>query len=182
MYSSRFLRARKFNLNETKRMVKNCQHWRQTVSGIGIDELNNRMDPFDVSNKCCEILVVFDHPWSKCPGREEVFKSWSMYFHKVCSSFHYKHFGLGSMFLCQTDKVSGTTYRCVRNSSLHRAERAAREYTVLRWFEPSGTLQARYARKAGGIHYSECRRPHSRSSAGCFPCSRLSHRTIVRHC
>ncbi|KAH0831940.1 CRAL-TRIO domain-containing protein [Lanmaoa asiatica] len=61
----RFLRARKFNLNEAKKMMMNCQHWRQTVSGIGIDELNNRMDPFDY------------------PGRDEVFKSWSMYFHKT---------------------------------------------------------------------------------------------------
>ncbi|KAG9315901.1 CRAL-TRIO domain-containing protein [Chiua virens] len=61
----RFLRARKFNLNESKKMLKNCQHWRKTVSGIGIDELKDRMDPFDY------------------PGREEVFKSWSMYFHKI---------------------------------------------------------------------------------------------------
>ncbi|KAG8214483.1 CRAL-TRIO domain-containing protein [Butyriboletus roseoflavus] len=61
----RFLRARRFNLNETKMMMTKCQHWRQTVSGIGIDELNHRMDPFDY------------------PGRGEVFKSWSMYFHKT---------------------------------------------------------------------------------------------------
>ncbi|KAF9220955.1 CRAL/TRIO domain-containing protein [Gyrodon lividus] len=61
----RFLRARKFNLSESKKMIKNCQHWRQTVSGVGIDELSKRLDPFDY------------------PGREEVFKSWSMYFHKT---------------------------------------------------------------------------------------------------
>ncbi|KAF8133658.1 CRAL-TRIO domain-containing protein [Boletus edulis] len=60
----RFLRARKFNLNESKKMIKNCQHWRKTVSGIGIDELYNKMDPFDY------------------PGREHVFNSWSMSFHK----------------------------------------------------------------------------------------------------
>ncbi|KIJ17681.1 hypothetical protein PAXINDRAFT_167671 [Paxillus involutus ATCC 200175] len=61
----RFLRARKFNLSESKKMITNCQHWRQTVSGIGIDELSKRLDPFDY------------------PGREEVFKSWSMFFHKT---------------------------------------------------------------------------------------------------
>ncbi|KIJ64446.1 hypothetical protein HYDPIDRAFT_28391 [Hydnomerulius pinastri MD-312] len=61
----RFLRARKFNLNESKKMIKNCQHWRQTISGVGIDELYKRLDPYDY------------------PGREEVFKSWSMYFHKT---------------------------------------------------------------------------------------------------
>ncbi|KAF9242594.1 CRAL-TRIO domain-containing protein [Melanogaster broomeanus] len=64
----RFLRARKFNINESKKMIKNCQHWRQTVSGVGIDELYKRLDPFDY------------------PGREEVFKSWSMYFHKARSA------------------------------------------------------------------------------------------------
>ncbi|EGN92148.1 hypothetical protein SERLA73DRAFT_191594 [Serpula lacrymans var. lacrymans S7.3] len=61
----RFLRARKFDLRESKKMIKNCQHWRKTVSGIGIDELYKQIDPFDY------------------PGREEVFKSWSMYFHKT---------------------------------------------------------------------------------------------------
>ncbi|KAH7885341.1 CRAL-TRIO domain-containing protein [Phlebopus sp. FC_14] len=61
----RFLRARKFNLNDAKRMIKNCQHWRRTVAGIGIDELYKRLDPYDY------------------PGRDEVFKSWSMYFHKA---------------------------------------------------------------------------------------------------
>ncbi|KAG6376972.1 CRAL-TRIO domain-containing protein [Boletus reticuloceps] len=66
----RFLRARKFNLNESKKMIQNCQHWRKTVSGIGIDELYNRMDPFDY------------------PGREHVFNSWSMSFHKTRSAEH----------------------------------------------------------------------------------------------
>ena len=66
-------------------MLKNCQHWRQSVSGIGIDELNNKMDPFDVSDLVCEALVIL--PPFKYPGREEVFKSWSMYFHKVCHRF-----------------------------------------------------------------------------------------------
>lgn len=58
--SSRFLRARKFNPDEAKTMMMKCQHWRQTVSEIGIDEMYNRMDPFDVSNKCFEVLVAFD--------------------------------------------------------------------------------------------------------------------------
>ncbi|KAI9573708.1 CRAL-TRIO domain-containing protein [Boletus coccyginus] len=61
----RFLRARKFNPDEAKTMMMKCQHWRQTVSEIGIDELYDRMDPFDY------------------PGRAQVFKSWSMYFHKT---------------------------------------------------------------------------------------------------
>ncbi|KAH7928390.1 CRAL/TRIO domain-containing protein [Leucogyrophana mollusca] len=60
----RFLRARKFDLNESKKMIQNCQHWRQTVGGVGIDQLYQNLDPYDY------------------PGREEVFKSWSMYFHK----------------------------------------------------------------------------------------------------
>lgn len=74
-----------------------------------MDELNNRMDPFDVSDKCYEILVTFDHLSFKYPGREQVFKSWSMYFHKVCSSLHFKRFGPISLIFCQTDKVSRTS-------------------------------------------------------------------------
>ncbi|OJA08807.1 hypothetical protein AZE42_01308, partial [Rhizopogon vesiculosus] len=61
----RFLRARKFNLNESKTMLQNCQHWRKTVGGDGIDALYRRLDPYDY------------------PERAEVFKSWSMYFHKT---------------------------------------------------------------------------------------------------
>ena len=67
------------------------------------------MDPFDVSNKRCEVLVPFDRPWFKYPGREQVFKSWSMYFHKVRSSFCYQvHLDL-LRCLCQTDKVGGAS-------------------------------------------------------------------------
>lgn len=61
----RFLHARKFNLNESKKMLQNCQQWRKTVGGDGIDALYNRLDPYDY------------------PEREEIFKSWSMYFHKT---------------------------------------------------------------------------------------------------
>ena len=30
-------------------MLANCQQWRKTVEGVGIDELYRRIDPFDVS-------------------------------------------------------------------------------------------------------------------------------------
>ncbi|PPQ65388.1 LOW QUALITY PROTEIN: hypothetical protein CVT26_000013 [Gymnopilus dilepis] len=61
----RFLRARKFDLEQSKKMFRDCQHWRKTVSGIGIDELYKRLDPFDY------------------PEREVVSESWPMSFHKV---------------------------------------------------------------------------------------------------
>ncbi|KAI5986149.1 CRAL-TRIO domain-containing protein [Pisolithus albus] len=61
----RFLRARKFNLDEAKKMIKGAQQWRKTVAGVGIDELYNQLDIFDY------------------PGREQVFRSWSMFFHKA---------------------------------------------------------------------------------------------------
>jgi hypothetical protein len=61
----RFLRARKFSLTESKKMLQNCQQWRKTVGGDGIDALYDRLDPYDY------------------PEREEIFKSWSMYFHKT---------------------------------------------------------------------------------------------------
>jgi len=61
----RFLRARKFNLKESKKMFKDCQEWRKTVEGVGIDELYGSLDPFDY------------------PARDKVFKSWPMWFHKT---------------------------------------------------------------------------------------------------
>lgn len=30
-------------------MFKDCQEWRKTVEGVGIDELYRTLDPFDVS-------------------------------------------------------------------------------------------------------------------------------------
>ena len=29
-------------------MWENCQNWRKTVEGVGIDELYRRLDPYDV--------------------------------------------------------------------------------------------------------------------------------------
>lgn len=46
---SRFLRARKFNLKLAKKMFIDCLEWRRTVEGVGIDELYDRIDPWDVS-------------------------------------------------------------------------------------------------------------------------------------
>jgi hypothetical protein len=46
---SRFLRARKFNLKLAKKMIIDCVEWRHTVEGVGIDELYDRIDPWDVS-------------------------------------------------------------------------------------------------------------------------------------
>ncbi|KAJ7600531.1 hypothetical protein C8J56DRAFT_910543 [Mycena floridula] len=45
----RFLRARKLDLKAAKKMFKDCQLWRKTVEGIGIDELYRKMDPWDAS-------------------------------------------------------------------------------------------------------------------------------------
>ncbi|KAF5382552.1 hypothetical protein D9615_002843 [Tricholomella constricta] len=61
----RFLRARKFDLKAAKKMIKDCQDWRRTVEGVGIDELYRRIDPFDY------------------PEREAVFDCWPMWFHKT---------------------------------------------------------------------------------------------------
>ncbi|KAJ2966338.1 hypothetical protein NUW54_g13838 [Trametes sanguinea] len=75
---SRFLRARHFNLKQSTIMWKNCQHWRKTVEGIGIDELYRQIDPFDY------------------PERELVFDCWPLYFHKVDKKgrpLNFHHFG-----------------------------------------------------------------------------------------
>jgi len=46
-------------------MFKNCQEWRRTVEGVGMDELYKSIDPFDY------------------PEREAVFDCWPMWFHKT---------------------------------------------------------------------------------------------------
>jgi hypothetical protein len=61
----RFLRARRFNLMQAKKMFKDCQQWRKTVEGVGIDELYKRIDPFDF------------------PEREVMFDCWPMWYHKT---------------------------------------------------------------------------------------------------
>ncbi|OSD07256.1 CRAL/TRIO domain-containing protein [Trametes coccinea BRFM310] len=74
----RFLRARHFNLKQSTIMWKNCQHWRKTVEGVGIDELYRQIDPFDY------------------PERELVFDCWPLYFHKVDKKgrpLNFHHFG-----------------------------------------------------------------------------------------
>lgn len=46
----RFLRARQFNLQQSTKMLSDCQNWRKTAGGVGIDELYRRTDPFDVGH------------------------------------------------------------------------------------------------------------------------------------
>ncbi|KAJ7288353.1 CRAL-TRIO domain-containing protein [Mycena rebaudengoi] len=61
----RFLRARKFDLVQSKAMLADAQKWRKTVNGTGIDKLYTEIDPFDYEE------------------REEVFACWPLYFHKT---------------------------------------------------------------------------------------------------
>lgn len=51
----RFLRARKFDIKNSKIMLSNCQHWRKTVEGVGLDALYDQIDPFDVSHNIYKI-------------------------------------------------------------------------------------------------------------------------------
>ncbi len=44
----RFLKARGYSASQTKQMVLDCIHWRQTVEDVGIEELYRSIDPFDV--------------------------------------------------------------------------------------------------------------------------------------
>ncbi|KAI7949646.1 hypothetical protein MJO28_008467 [Puccinia striiformis f. sp. tritici] len=61
----RFLRARKFNIQASKRMITQCLQWRHQFEGIGIDGLYQELDPFDF------------------PNRDQVFKYWPIYFHRT---------------------------------------------------------------------------------------------------
>ncbi|KAF9533106.1 CRAL/TRIO domain-containing protein [Crepidotus variabilis] len=71
----RFLRARKFDITQAKKMFTECQNWRKTVAGIGIDELYKEIDPFDY------------------PEREAVFECWPMWFHKKGRPLNIHFFG-----------------------------------------------------------------------------------------
>lgn len=62
---TRFLKARGYNASQAKQMILDCVHWRRTVEDVGIEELYRRIDPYDF------------------PGREDVFESWPMGFHKT---------------------------------------------------------------------------------------------------
>ncbi|KAJ2921164.1 hypothetical protein H1R20_g2486, partial [Candolleomyces eurysporus] len=61
----RFLKARKFDLQHSKQMFKDCYNWRKNVENIGIDELYRKIDPFDF------------------PERNAIFDCWPMWFHKT---------------------------------------------------------------------------------------------------
>ncbi|MBW0508520.1 hypothetical protein O181_048235 [Austropuccinia psidii MF-1] len=61
----RFLKARKFNLDSAKKMIKQCLQWRHQFEGIGIDGLYKELDPFDF------------------PHRDQVFKFWPIYYHRT---------------------------------------------------------------------------------------------------
>ncbi|KAL0961057.1 hypothetical protein HGRIS_006045 [Hohenbuehelia grisea] len=61
----RFLRARRLSVPASKKMLSDCQEWRKTAEGVGIDELYKRIDPFDY------------------PERKAVFDCWPMWFHKT---------------------------------------------------------------------------------------------------
>jgi len=91
-------------------MVMKCQHWRQSVSGIGIDELYNRMDPFDVSNKCFEILVTFDAYYWSFPAVRKYSNRGQCTSTRYIRRFTTNVLGLFPC-LCQTDKVSRTSNR-----------------------------------------------------------------------
>lgn len=62
---TRFLHARQFDVEAAAKMWADCQHWRKTVCGVGIDELYEQMNPTDF------------------PERREVFQYWPMWFHKT---------------------------------------------------------------------------------------------------
>ena len=78
-------------------MILDCVHWRRTVEDVGIDELYRRIDPYDVRSlqrAHSDSLRIFRN-YLTCsvlsrkqfPGREELFESWPMGFHKVRNTY-----------------------------------------------------------------------------------------------
>ncbi|KAF8967167.1 CRAL-TRIO domain-containing protein [Flammula alnicola] len=115
----RFLRARHFDLAQSKKMFKECQHWRKTVGGIGLDEMYKNTDPFDY------------------PEREAVFDCWPMWFHKTDKKgrpLNIQLFGgmnLGKLYKVCTPERHWQTFlvnaECLTREVLPAAARAAGE-------------------------------------------------------
>ncbi|KAJ7069804.1 CRAL-TRIO domain-containing protein [Mycena amicta] len=74
----RFLRARKFDLKQSKTMLANAQQWRRSVH---LDDLYTKDDPFDV--RCFFIRPTRQTRSVQYPEREAVFNCWPLYFHKL---------------------------------------------------------------------------------------------------
>lgn len=64
-------------------MWTEAQKWRKNVEGFGIDELYRRTDPTDVCSPFIYVKDVMTYKNYKFPERDDVFKSWPLYFHKV---------------------------------------------------------------------------------------------------
>ncbi|KAJ3775527.1 CRAL-TRIO domain-containing protein [Lentinula raphanica] len=84
----RFLRARKYNLKDAKKMFIDAQNWRKNVK---LDELYEKIDPFDY------------------PEREAVFDCWPMWFHKLGRPINLQF--LGGMDLHRLSKEGVTPER-----------------------------------------------------------------------
>lgn len=102
----RFLRARKLKIEEAKKMVINCQEWRKTVEGVGIDALYDQIDPLDASFYIIYRVVVYScWLFDQYPDRELVSKYWPFYYHKVRAWFILPPILLTKGVALQTDKV-----------------------------------------------------------------------------
>lgn len=76
----RFLRARKLEIEDAKKMLTNCQKWRTSVEDVGMDALYDEVDPLDY------------------PDRRTVTKHWPFFYHKTDKEGHPIHFeGLGRL-------------------------------------------------------------------------------------
>ncbi|KAF8195579.1 CRAL-TRIO domain-containing protein [Pholiota molesta] len=98
----------------SKKMFKDAQHWRQTVGGIGLDEMYKDIDPFDY------------------PERELVFESWPMWFHKKGRPLNIEFFGgmnLNKLYEVCTPERHWQTFlvnaECLTRECLPAASRAA---------------------------------------------------------
>lgn len=92
----RFLRARQFDLKAATTMWANCQHWRRTADGIGIDELYRQLDPYDVRARPRSLAPPRALTRPQYPERPQVFDCWPLWFHKTDKSgrpLNIHHFG-----------------------------------------------------------------------------------------
>ena len=144
----RFLRARKFDLAQSKTMFAACQHWRRTVENIGIDQLYRDIDPFDV---CLRVLC----PWlSHLPlvsrSRDRFWLLANVVSQGVCVSS-----GLKSQcwMSFQTDKVAGNhPFQELTSNKLNRKADLSTSRYLGKWTWQSSTR---------GVRHNDIGRPSS---------------------
>lgn len=150
-------------------MFQDCQTWRQTVEGVGIDELYQQIDPWDVRST----YILPSHTWliyPQFPERRAVFDcwpNWSVLLPRDSTPY--------------PPHTGSTRYLrpCIAHQSTNlpsdRQERPSGQFPRIRQHESSQTLQGMHPRETLAVHYRQRRVPPARSGTCSVKGSQQTH-------